>query len=274
MDPIVLSALLGLGGKALEAGVGAWKTWVERGQGGVSIAADGSHHALPTERSFWASDSSFAASPRLEVVPFEGVFVPADASAETYFSPDQPVLLVIEDQDENAPLDSLVAVSSLHDGFDGFLVPGDYLLGAFVFLNDDPDQWDEPDGGGFVELTVPQGAPRFRVEVAIEVLATNSGIVDARATLLFGSGDLRPGEVHTYEMILEQGVTHRIYVAPHDPAADLNLYVYDENENLVEFDDDPYGDAQCLIAPRWTGPFSICVESANLWTSYEILVQE
>ena len=51
----------------------------------------------------------------------------------------------------------------------------------------------------------------------------------------------------------------------------LNLYVYDENGNLVGSDDDRFGPAVVAWTPRWTGKFIIKVVNRGIvWNRYRI----
>jgi hypothetical protein len=270
VDPITIAALLGLGGKALDAGVGAWKAWLEKGCGGVSIASDGSQYSLPV-------GGRALREPRLlgwgEPVLFEGFFVPADPWAEAYLLPEQPVLLVIESQDQSSSLDSMVAIASLDSRFEGSLFPGNYLLGAFVFLEDDPDDWQDVDGGALLDFSVMAGEPPFRLQVAIEAIPEPAEILGAGETVLYGSGNLRAEGQDHYDVVFARDVTYRVYVAPSNERADFDLYVYDESEHLVAQDADPDSDALCTVTPRWTGPFTIVVECHSGDSPYVISVQ-
>ena len=46
--------------------------------------------------------------------------------------------------------------------------------------------------------------------------------------------------------------------------SDLDLYVYDENGNLIVFDEDPTDDCYCAWRPKWTGVFTIIVRNCGL----------
>jgi hypothetical protein len=274
LDPLTIAALLGLAGKALGAGVEAWKTWLENGRGGVAVASDGSQYALAADGQYVSADLSeppFLGSG--EPVSFEGAFVLADPGAATYLLPDQPVLLVIEDQTEQSSLDSLVAIASLGSGFEGSLFPGNYRLGAFVFLDDDPDTWDDADGGALVDFSVAADEPPFRLEIPIEAIQEPAEIFGADETLLAGSGYLREGERDDYDAMFEGDVTYRIYLSPSDPGADFDLYVYDESDVPIDQDDAPASYALCNVTPRSTGPFQIVVECVSGQSPYRILVQ-
>jgi hypothetical protein len=275
MDPLTIAALLGLAGKALAAGVEAWKAWLENGRGGVAVASDGTQYALPADDERFGpdlSEPSFLGSG--EPVSFEGVFVLADPWAATYLAPEQPVLLVIEDRAKQRSFDSLVAITSVGSRLEGSLFPGNYRLGAFVFLDDDPDNWDDADGGALVDFSVAADEAPIRLEIPIEAIQEPAEIFGADETPLADVGYLREGERDNYDVIFEGDVMYRIYLSSSDPTADFDLYVYDESDELVDQDDEPASDALCSVTPRSTGPFQIAVECSSGQSPYRILVQE
>ena len=67
---------------------------------------------------------------------------------------------------------------------------------------------------------------------------------------------VRPFSTDQYQAVFTGGVTTYLGVrGDHD--TDLDLYVYDENGNLIAADTD--GSDTCLVSftPRWTGMFTI-----------------
>jgi hypothetical protein len=265
VDPVTIAALLGLAGKALDAGVGAWRSWLETGKG-VAIAADGSQHRLPTGGQYGGPrliEPGFLG--RGAPVPFDAAFVPADQWATQLFV-EQPILVVIEDLDELSPLDSVIAAGSLGDPFEGSLFPSNYLLGAFVFYEADPRDWEDVAGGALVEFSVTSGEPPFQLEIPIESLSVPGEVLQ-------GWGSLSAGQQDHYDVTFEGDITYHIYVAPVDPRADFDLYVFDENENLIDSDDDVDSDALCVVTPRWTGPFDIVVACDSGVSSYGLFVE-
>jgi hypothetical protein len=91
---------------------------------------------------------------------------------------------------------------------------------------------------------------------------------------LLGSGVIGPGQAEHYSVNLQAGATYRVYVAPSDPSVDFDLYIHDENGNLVAADESLDPDAICQLTPRWTGPFLLSVRSARGAASYTISVQD
>ena len=64
----------------------------------------------------------------------------------------------------------------------------------------------------------------------------------------------------TYRVAFRGGESARIVVSG-DGDSDLDLYVYDENGNLVCKDDDDTDDMVCGWNPRWTGQFRIEIKN-------------
>jgi hypothetical protein len=59
-------------------------------------------------------------------------------------------------------------------------------------------------------------------------------------------------------------------VASGDGDSDLDLYVHDENGNLICKDDDNTDDVVCQWTPRWTGTFTIRVVNRGVANQYTI----
>lgn len=58
-----------------------------------------------------------------------------------------------------------------------------------------------------------------------------------------------------------------------DGDTDLDLYIYDENGNLVASDTDYTDDCVCVWNPRWTGPFTIkIVNRGRVFNRYALAV--
>jgi len=73
------------------------------------------------------------------------------------------------------------------------------------------------------------------------------------------SGKLGSEGFNYHEAVLKGGKTYSICVDADDADVDFDVFVYDENDNLVEQDTDEDSDALCFITPRWTGPFQVKV---------------
>jgi hypothetical protein len=86
-------------------------------------------------------------------------------------------------------------------------------------------------------------------------------------------GVVGPGVDSFLDMVLTGGVTHRVYVtALNGNPADLDLEIYDQNDHLVAIDNSTDSDAYCFVTPLWTGPFRLLVKTADLASSFRILV--
>jgi hypothetical protein len=60
-----------------------------------------------------------------------------------------------------------------------------------------------------------------------------------------------------------RGETPAVVYVRGPAAADLDLYVYDEYNNLICSDENAGGEAQCRWRPRWTGSFLVDVRNKN-----------
>lgn len=81
------------------------------------------------------------------------------------------------------------------------------------------------------------------------------------------------GEEQVFDVLLEGGHPHRVYVLAENPFFDFDLAVYDADGALVgevpraEFD--PF----CTIETRWTGVFRLVVRGVSGASRYELLVE-
>ena len=91
---------------------------------------------------------------------------------------------------------------------------------------------------------------------------------------LVGTGVIGPGQSESFSVLLNAGITYRIYVAPSDASVDFDLWIRDENGNVIAYDNTTDPDALCEVTPRWTGPFLMSVQSARGLSSYTISVQD
>jgi len=84
---------------------------------------------------------------------------------------------------------------------------------------------------------------------------------------LIGSGTLSRGQNHQYSVLLKGNVTYAVYVRPDRSGGDFDLQTYDQNNNLVQWDEAPDSDALCYVTPRWNGPFQLarrCLRPSRL----------
>lgn len=92
---------------------------------------------------------------------------------------------------------------------------------------------------------------------ALSLVALSLSI--SAATALQRSRQLRPGDIWVVRVTLRAGVTYQISIAC-SSHCDFDLYVFDENENLVGASWNGRGSNDVVtIRPRWTGPFYIVV---------------
>ena len=73
---------------------------------------------------------------------------------------------------------------------------------------------------------------------------------------------LRPGQQVTYTVTLRADASTLITVEG-DGRSDLDLFVYDENGNLVDHDNDSTDTCIAEVTPRWTGTFRIVVQNVG-----------
>jgi hypothetical protein len=70
-----------------------------------------------------------------------------------------------------------------------------------------------------------------------------------------------------YSISFDGGRPARVFVSG-DGDSDLDLYVYDQNGNLICKDDDNSDDMICGWTPSWTGPFTIRVVNRGILNRY------
>ena len=92
---------------------------------------------------------------------------------------------------------------------------------------------------------------------------------------LIASGTLGHGEIKDFRVKLRSGIKYSVYVNPTEPQADFDLYVYDDNGNLIEYDSSADSDAYCFIIPNHTGSFRLLIKSEAGYSKYYVrIVQE
>lgn len=79
------------------------------------------------------------------------------------------------------------------------------------------------------------------------------------------------GLTDVYTMRFQGGEDATIIVSG-DGDTDLDLYVYDESDNLIDYDDDGTDDCVVTFTPRWTGNFKIKVKNlGDTYNSYTLI---
>jgi len=76
--------------------------------------------------------------------------------------------------------------------------------------------------------------------------------------------------IDTYTVTLRAGETTRIQVSG-DGDTDLDLFVYDQNGNLIASDTDYTDDCVVTVTPRWTGVFYVrIVNRGSVYNQYTL----
>ena len=81
------------------------------------------------------------------------------------------------------------------------------------------------------------------------------------ATVVYG------GSTDTYTIYFKSGIPAEVAVSGNG-ATDLDLYVYDQNGNLITGDDDYSDDCYVCWTPAWTGKFFIKVVNRGRYNNY------
>lgn len=71
---------------------------------------------------------------------------------------------------------------------------------------------------------------------------------------------VKANSTDVYDVTFYKGNTYRIYVNGDDDT-DLDLYIYDENDNLVASDTDSTDYCIGKVTPKWTGTFKIKIKN-------------
>ncbi len=87
-------------------------------------------------------------------------------------------------------------------------------------------------------------------------------------------GPLASGDMECWQVPLRANRVYEIYVQPSDPTVDFDLYIYDENDNPIDIDEDFNSDALCIVEPKWTGLFNIVVRCERGFSTYELTITE
>jgi hypothetical protein len=93
-------------------------------------------------------------------------------------------------------------------------------------------------------------------------------------SMIIGAGFLGPGESEYVDVRLTAGHNYRIYAQPEDETVDFDLHIYDENGNLISWDETLNADAYGVIRPEWTGPFRVVVNAARGSSKYAVAIYE
>jgi hypothetical protein len=69
------------------------------------------------------------------------------------------------------------------------------------------------------------------------------------------------GQWKRYDLVLNRGVRYAFFAAGDQSIADLDIYIYDLDGNLLAHDDDEDDTPIAVLAPRWTGLFQVYVKN-------------
>lgn len=72
---------------------------------------------------------------------------------------------------------------------------------------------------------------------------------------------LAPGQVMQYTVTLYKRVTYVLFAAGDDSISDLDVYLYDENNNLIDRDTSSDNIPIVSVTPKWTGSFRLLVKN-------------
>ncbi|MFT7543138.1 MAG: hypothetical protein ACI9K5_004122, partial [Gammaproteobacteria bacterium] len=79
---------------------------------------------------------------------------------------------------------------------------------------------------------------------------------------------VQAGDSDIWTLTLSAGSSDHI-VVDGSVDTDLDIYLYDENGNLLDYDDDLTDYCIVDVTPRWTGKFTLkIVNRGNVWNRY------
>ena len=84
------------------------------------------------------------------------------------------------------------------------------------------------------------------------------------------TGMIGTGQSQFLDVVLEGGHTYWINVHPSEAGVDFDLHIYDQNGNVVSWDETPAADAHGTATPLITGPFRIVVNSVEGMAAYRV----
>jgi hypothetical protein len=84
------------------------------------------------------------------------------------------------------------------------------------------------------------------------------------------TGMIGTGQSEHLDVVLEGGHTYFINVHPSEAGVDFDLHIYDQNGNLVSWDETLAADAHGTVTPIITGPFRIVVNSVGGMAAYRV----
>ena len=105
--------------------------------------------------------------------------------------------------------------------------------------------------------------------VALALGAMAGSITAAHATA--HTDEVRAHATDVYHVVFRRGQQAHVGISG-DGDTDLDLFIYDENSNLICSRTGPTDDEDCYFNPRWTGPFTIKVRNlGGVYNEYMLL---
>jgi hypothetical protein len=89
-----------------------------------------------------------------------------------------------------------------------------------------------------------------------------------------GSGTIRAGGEEYFDVVLNAGTHHRIYVHPRTKMSTSTSRCMTRTETSSRSDVGESADAFCVVTPIWTGPFRIAVIAASGVGRYTLVVED
>lgn len=88
------------------------------------------------------------------------------------------------------------------------------------------------------------------------------------------TGNLNTGDSDTFDCILRGTVTYVFFVDADEPGVDFDLFIYNENGQLVTKDSSSATDAQCILTPEYTQHYTVKIKSSRGVSNYSISIWE
>jgi hypothetical protein len=79
----------------------------------------------------------------------------------------------------------------------------------------------------------------------------------------YQQGLLEEGRYKGVRMTLYEGTDYVLFASGCEEASDVDIYIYDENRNLIARDTRSSVDAIAHITPAWSGPFVVIIAMAD-----------
>lgn len=89
---------------------------------------------------------------------------------------------------------------------------------------------------------------------------------------IVGAGLIGTGQAEYLDVMLQGGHTYAVKVHPSESNVDFDLHIFDQNGNLVSWDESPAAEASGMIRPIITGPFRIMVNAVSGMAAYQVEV--